>query len=187
MIYDYQDQEGWVSVWVGSCTDGQALEQYLSTVYLEDGEDIEAYFLPENRERPCEEELRECFNGEFFNRFEYDFGLTFDEDFREAEVFPAATRDMAELLDPFSDSIGFLPAVKALSPAVLNALPACNTALVLYGFRYDGSITEAARDGVRLRFLGAFPASTSCLIVASATKLPMPSLTFLPARMIWLW
>ena len=158
MIYDYQDQEGWVSVWVGSCTDGQALEQYLSTVYLEDEEDIEAYFLPENRERPCEEELRECFNGEFFNRFEYDFGLTFDEDFREAEVFPAATRDMAELLDPFSDSIGFLPAVKALSPAVLNALPACNTALILYGFQYDGSITEAARDGVRLRFLGAFPA-----------------------------
>ncbi|MCI9529983.1 MAG: hypothetical protein HFF16_09845, partial [Angelakisella sp.] len=52
MIYDYQDQEGWVSVWVGSCTDGRALEQYLSTVYLEDEEDIEAYFLPENRERP---------------------------------------------------------------------------------------------------------------------------------------
>ena len=65
---------------------------------------------------------------------------------------------MAELLNPFSDSIGFLPAVKALSPAVLNALPACNTALVLYSFRYDGSITEAAHDGVRLRFLGAFPA-----------------------------
>ena len=55
-------------------------------------------------------------------------------------------------------TVAVVPAVKALSPAVLNALPACNTALVLYSFRYDGSITEAAHDGVQLRFLGAFPA-----------------------------
>lgn len=161
MIYDYEDNEGWVSVWVGNFPDYKALDDYLSTQYFDSSRAEEALaglFLPENRDRPFEKELRELFEGGTFCQFEYDFGLTFDEDFREAEVFPAATRDMAELLDPFSDSIGFLPAVKALSPAVLNALPACNTALVLYGFRYDGSITEAARDGVRLRFLGAFPA-----------------------------
>ena len=40
-------------------------------------------FLPENAGRPFEEELRDCFNGEGYNQFGYDFGLVFDEDFRE--------------------------------------------------------------------------------------------------------
>ena len=40
MIYDYEEQEGWVSVWVGNCTGYSALDRYLSTVYLEDGEEI---------------------------------------------------------------------------------------------------------------------------------------------------
>lgn len=43
MIYDYEEQEGWVSVWVGNCTGYSALDRYLSTVYLEDGEDRRWY------------------------------------------------------------------------------------------------------------------------------------------------
>ena len=37
-----------------------------------------------------------------------------------------------------------------------------------------------------LLFLGACPASTSCLIAASATNAPIPSFTILPERIIWL-
>jgi hypothetical protein len=36
-----------------------------------------------------------------------------------------------------------------------------------------------------LHFFGVFPAKTSCLIVASAIKAPMLSLTIRPLRMIW--
>ena len=154
MIYDYEEQEGWVSVWVGNCTGYSALDRYLSTVYLEDGEEMEAFFLPENRERPWEGELREMFGGERFNQFEYDFGLTFDEDFREAEVFDAATRDLGALLEPFTNSGDFLPEVKKLDT---SQLPDCNAAVLLYDFRYTGGIPKAEHEGVSLRFLGSFP------------------------------
>ena len=38
MIYDYADQEGWVSIWVGNCAGYETLNAYLSTVYLEEWE-----------------------------------------------------------------------------------------------------------------------------------------------------
>ena len=69
MIYDYQDQEGWVSVWVGNCGRWAALDEYLSDVYLEEWENCRPHpkalealakvFLPENAGRPFEEELRD--------------------------------------------------------------------------------------------------------------------------------
>ena len=81
MIYDYDDQEGYVSIWIGNCTDYSVLEEYISTVYLDEEEDfddglhppkrLEKVFLPSNRDRACEEELRESFNNEFYNQFEY--------------------------------------------------------------------------------------------------------------------
>ncbi len=115
---------------------------------------MEAFFLPENRERPWEGELREMFGGERFNQFEYDFGLTFDEDFREAEVFPGATRDMGQLLEPFSCSGDFIPAARALDT---SHLPECNAAVLLYNLRYTGGVQKAEQEGVSLRFLGSFP------------------------------
>ena len=164
MIYDYADREGWVSIWVGNCDSYDALDRYLSTVYLEEWEnwephpkalaELEKIFLPENRDRPCEEELREMFNGEMYNRFEYDFGLSFDEDFREAEVFPGATRDMGQLLEPFSCSGDFIPAARALDT---SHLPECNAAVLLYNLRYTGGVQKAEQEGVSLRFLGSFP------------------------------
>lgn len=40
-------------------------------------------FIPAYRHRDCEEELKKSFNYELFNQFKYDFGLSFDDDFRE--------------------------------------------------------------------------------------------------------
>lgn len=153
MIYDYEDQEGWVSVWVGSFPDYETLDRYLSTAYIEDEAAVEALFLPENRDRPFEEELREHFNGESFCRFEYDFGLTFDEDFREAQVLEAPTRELEQLI-PFSESTGFVPLIRERYG---DSLPACNAAVALYNLRYTGGVAETEHDGCSLRFLGSFP------------------------------
>ena len=150
MIYDYEDNEGWVSVWVGNFTDYETLDGYLSTDYDGVPEDS---FLPENRNRPFEEELREHFNGETFCQFEYDFGLTFDEDFREAQVLPRPARDLEELI-PFSESTGFVPLIREQYG---DTLPAYNAALALYNFRYTGGVETVSRDGCYLRFLGCYP------------------------------
>lgn len=163
MIYDYQDQEGWVSVWAGTFPDYQTLDRYLSDVYLEEWENfqphpkaleaLEKVFLPENRDRPFEEELRDCFNGESYNQFCYDFGLVFDEDFREAQVLPRPTKDLEELI-PFSESSGYVPLIRERYG---DTLPPCNAAVALYDFRYTGAVEEARHDGIWLRFLGCYP------------------------------
>ncbi|MCM1327025.1 MAG: hypothetical protein NC243_10335 [Lachnoclostridium sp.] len=36
MIYDYEEKEGFVSLWVGKCKDYDTIDEYLSTIYLED-------------------------------------------------------------------------------------------------------------------------------------------------------
>lgn len=164
MIYDYEDQEGYVSLWIGQCSNYQVIDEYLSTVYLEgsfDG-DIEKAeqnefwkkrFLPENRSRACEEELKDHFHYETFNQFEYDFGLTFDEDFREANVLDSCTGDLEKLFGDFSESSSFLDAAKAIVPR----LPECNTAVALYDFKYEGGIAKASHENITLFFAGYFP------------------------------
>ena len=157
MIYDYEDNEGWVSVWVGNFPDYKALDDYLSTQYFDSSRAEEALaglFLPENRDRPFEKELRELFEGGTFCQFEYDFGLTFDEDFREAEVFDAPTRELTKLLELFSNSGDFLPEAAKLDT---GSLPEYNAAVLLYNLRYTGGVEEADHNGAGLRFLGCFP------------------------------
>ncbi|MDE5892534.1 MAG: immunity 22 family protein [Acetatifactor sp.] len=161
MIYDYHDQEGYVSIWIGNCKDNDVLREYMSTVYLDDDEDfddglhppkrLEKIFLPANKDRACEEELREDFNNELYNQFEYDFGLTFDEDFMEADVYDSAPGSIEELLTGFSFCTSFMEGAKKLENV---HLPECNAALVLYNFKYTGGIPEAEHEGVHLYFLG---------------------------------
>lgn len=92
MIHDYKKKVGYISFWVGNCRDFSVVDHYLSTVYLDDdvaretgqavetveGNVLNKLFLPANRDRACEKELKEYFGGEVFNQFEYDFGLSFD-------------------------------------------------------------------------------------------------------------
>lgn len=53
MIYDYEDQEGYVSIWIGNCKDYDVLDQYLSTVYLDDEEDFDDGLHPPRRLKKC--------------------------------------------------------------------------------------------------------------------------------------
>ncbi len=163
MIYDYEDQEGYVSLWVGICSGYQVINEYLSTAYLEESFDGKAerinqnriwdkLFLPQNISRACEKELKDYFNYESFNQFEYDFGLTFDEDFREANVLEYCTGDLEKLFGDFSESGLFLDEAKAAAPY----LPECNTAVALYDFKYEGGISKVSHENVTLYFLSYF-------------------------------
>lgn len=164
MIYDYEEKEGWVSLWAGKCSAYSVIDEYLSTTYFDedfDG-DIEKaeqsdvwknLFIPANRDRACEKELKESFNYEFFNQFEYDFGLSFDEDFREARVLDCDTKDLEQLFDGFSCCDSFMDKIKELGS---SHLPECNTAVVLYDFKYEGGISEVKHDNICLYFLGYF-------------------------------
>ena len=113
------------------------IDEYLSTIYfdedfdgdVEKAEQKEIWkerFLPANRHRDCEAEIKESFNYEFFNQFEYDFGLTFDEDFREAHVLACETRNLEQLFDGFSYCDSFLEQIKNLQA---EDIPACNAAI----------------------------------------------------------
>lgn len=162
MIYDYEEKEGYVSLWIGKCKDYSAIDDYLSTKDFDDDfdGDIEKaesneiwkkLFIPANRDRPFEEELKELFNYEFFNQFEYDFGLSFDEDFREAEVLDGDTKNLEKLFSGFSYCDSFLDKVIKMKN---SHLPECNTAVALYDFKYDGSILKAEHENFQLYFLG---------------------------------
>lgn len=162
MIYDYKEKEGYVSLWIGKCKERSVIDKYLSTEYFEESFDGDVekaeqserwkkFFLPANRDRDCEEELKDRFNYECFNQFEYDFGLSFDEDFREAEVLDYDTKDLEELFDGFSCCDSFLERIKELD---MSHLHECNTAIVLYDFKYEGGILEAEHEDIYLRFFG---------------------------------
>lgn len=164
MIYDYEEKEGYVSLWVGTCMDYSTIDKYLSTTYFDepfDGDIEQAeqsdvwknLFIPANQHRDCEEELKEHFNYEFFNQFEYDFGLSFDEDFREACVLDYDTKDLEKLFGGFSHCDTFMDKIKELKNC---HLPECNTAIALYDFKYDGGIIKAEHEHIHLYFLGYF-------------------------------
>jgi len=162
-IYSYRGREYCVSIWLGKCGTFEELDDYLSTVYIDeenlDDEGLEKFFdglglfLESNKNRPCEEELRNCFY-DFYNQFEYDFGLAFDGDFREANVLEAFSDDIYTLLNMFSSYGTFIENVAA---SVGNPLPqAYNAAVILYDFKYDGRIKSIAHENVKLDFIGSF-------------------------------
>jgi len=129
---------------------------YLSTVYIDDMNKekmLNELFLPCNKNRPCEQELKNIFD-EFYNQFEYDFGLSFDEDFREASVLEGFSDNLDTLLSGFSASNTFLDEVKLSTCAPLTQ--PYNAIVVLYNFQYDGSITEVKHENLNLQFIGNF-------------------------------
>lgn len=156
MISSYEGEEGYVSLWVGTCSDFSVLDQYL-TEKDEDFDEEENGFLPANQNRACEEELKEYFSYAPFNQFEYDFGLTFDDDFREAGVFECGTRDIKKLLEGFSNlsdlDVSRLEIGEG-QPSVLDELPECNAVVALYEFKYQGGISKVEHQGLTLYFLG---------------------------------
>ncbi|MCM1327026.1 MAG: immunity 22 family protein [Lachnoclostridium sp.] len=113
---------------------------------------MEKVFISANQSRDCEEELKEYFNYEYYNQFEYDFGLVFDEDFREANVLDYDTENLEILFDGFSCSDSFIDEAKMNC----SQMQKCNTAVALYDFKYEGNIHVAEHESISLHFLGYF-------------------------------
>jgi len=159
MIYDYQEKKGYVSLWIGKCKNYNIVDDYLSTIYLDENDsDIwKDLYIPANKNRDCEEELKEYFNYEYFNQFEYDFGLSFDEDFREAEVLDYDTKNIRELFDGFSYYDLFRDKLIEVNDKYYLEF---NTAIALYDFKYEGNIVEAEHENIHLYFLGYFEYSS---------------------------
>lgn len=153
MIYDYRDADGYVSLWVGKCDNYDILNNYLSTVYLDEEDEsndvLKKVFISSNKDRDCEEELKNAFD-EYYNQFEYDFGLSFDEDLRDSRVLDQCIDDLEVLFDGFSYYDTFIDEAKM----VHKPFSKCNAAVALYDFKYSGNILESKHKDISLYFLG---------------------------------
>lgn len=73
------------------------------------------------------------------------------EGYNSGMVYDSATDNIEELLTGFTCYTSFLEEAKTWENA---HLPECNTALILYDYKYTGGIREAEQEGVHLYFLG---------------------------------
>ena len=122
-------EDGYVSIWLGICSSYDELDEYLTAKYDEDGEAINS-------------------------RFEEDFQLRFDEDFREADVADESSGDLEVLLEGFSAYDTFINEVKT---SLGNPLAQFyNSAVLLYNFKYDGGIMDIQHEDLSLDFVGSF-------------------------------
>ena len=122
-------KNGYVSIWLGICNNYYELNNYLTSNYNEDGEVIKS-------------------------RFEEDFKLYFDEDFREADVADETSDDLEVLLEGFSAYETFINEVKTALGNPLTQL--YNSTILIYDFKYDGDIKDAQHEGLCLDFIGSF-------------------------------
>ena len=148
------EKEDYVSLWLGNFTSSETLDEYLDTKYSDEKgfqKHLKDLFTPENADRPFEQDLKQFFN-EFYNVFEYDFGLVSDDDFIEAEVFPEASDRIGSLLLPFSFSEQIIPLFE--EKLGLTVEQPYNTVILLFNLAYEGQVTFAERKGVSVKFMG---------------------------------
>jgi len=120
-------EDGLVSVWIGSA---QCLDDWTRAIEVpvsEDGDFAESEF------------------GQAF-----DLGY-YDTDYQEAEFYPSGRSNIDLLLRGVSYDDQVIPAVEKLDHSVTDA---DNCFALLYNYRYDGGKTEWRGHGVRLRFVG---------------------------------
>jgi hypothetical protein len=125
------ESKGVASVWGGIADSDQALDDYLTFTFNEDGEAI-----------PCQ--------------FGKDFGIDwYDEDFLEASKSDYKTRSFQELLAKHSGGPGLITKLVRLVGKQLSF--DADTIVILYDFVYDGRVPLVEGGAVSLRFLGTVP------------------------------
>lgn len=156
---------GFMSVWFGNFANEDAYWHYLEDIYCVEDEEqhdprynmmepdferaLAVLFEPENAGRPFEADLRKIFDLRF-NCFEYDFGVTFDQDFQVGGFCAEVTTDLGALLGEWQDL------AEALAPLLQNgALPKpCNCFFAIPSCRYNGYVQSAGGPGYTLDFMG---------------------------------
>ncbi|MBR5486330.1 MAG: immunity 22 family protein [Oscillospiraceae bacterium] len=150
----YCEKENYVAMWVGNFESSEILDEYMDTKFSDErgfAKHLKDLFVPENANRPFENDLKQFFD-EFYNVFEYDFGVVSDDDFIEAEVFPQKSNRIGTLLLPFSFSEQIIPLFEEKFGLTLDE--EYNTVILLYNLEYHGQVTQAEHDGLSVKFVG---------------------------------
>lgn len=107
-------------------------------------------FQEKNKMRPFEEQLEDLFE-EVFNRFEYDFGVTFDQDFQIINYCGKPSSDFAAVLGEWAnDSL-----LNALKEEIGESLPkAYNCFFAIPSCIYNGYTKGVTTEQYSLDFLG---------------------------------
>lgn len=121
-------EEGAVSLWIGQADSPDALDAYMQTGYSEDGDLIPSPFAR-------------------------DFGIRYyDEDFREAQHYEKPSRSIRDLLRGYSyDDVVIPKFIQLLGESFPEEV---NVVVMLYNFKYVGSVQENTGEGVKLRYMG---------------------------------
>lgn len=121
-------EEGWVSLWLGTAPDADALNDHVELSYNDDGELIASSFM-------------------------LDFSLLrWDEDFREADHLETASPLVAEVLSGFSYDSRL---IEQFQQQLGRTLPtAVNAVVLLYNYRHQPTAVPQASGDVQLEFVG---------------------------------
>ncbi|MEO0838325.1 MAG: immunity 22 family protein [Cyanobacteria bacterium J06643_5] len=121
------EEIGTVSLWLGKTNSPESLENILQIFYSEDGD----------------------FEGSVFTRA---FGINFyDDDFREAEFLEESYNNIDNLLEDFSYDNIIIPRFSAVISPLQQRF---NTVVLLFNFRYSGTIEEW-EETVYLKYFGS--------------------------------
>jgi hypothetical protein len=121
-------EEGVVSLWVGQADSPDALDAYLEFGYTEDGDRIPSPFAA-------------------------DFGIRYDEDFREAQYYDNPSRSVRGLLQGYSyDGVIVPKFVQLLGESLPEDV---NAVVLLYNFRHNAGAGTGTGGAVRLRYAGS--------------------------------
>jgi hypothetical protein len=120
------EEEGAVSLWLGTANSREAFEEMLEVSFSEDGD----------------------FLGSPFSRA---FGIEYyEEGLKEAEYFDQPSNDLGELLSGASYDDVIVDRFRSQGAQAGSS----NCVILLYNYRHD-TPTEWSSDGVLLRFFGA--------------------------------
>lgn len=122
------EEIGTVSLWLGVTDSPGSLENILQVSYSEDGD----------------------FEGSAFSRA-FNIGF-YDEDFREAEVLEGSYDSIDALLSGFSYEDIIIPRFSNLIGSLTKKF---NTVVLLYNYKYDGSVIQLQDQSLNLLFFGS--------------------------------
>lgn len=167
--FNCERKAGNLSIWFGCFPCREDFYRYIRTIYCADFEEyeeddfepicylerqkfedaLEMVFRPEYESRPEEAYYHKVFDWHF-NRFQYDFGVTFDEDFCIVGSCEYPTCDVSEILDEWQSE---LKLVKKLFPEGKSETP-YNCFIAIPSFRYLGAVKRIELEDGVVEYIG---------------------------------
>ena len=167
--FNCERKAGNLSIWFGCFPCREDFYRYIQTIYCSDlaeeeaddlnglcylerqefEEELEMVFRPEYENRREETYYQGAFDGHF-NRFKYDFGVTFDEDFCIAGSCEYPTHEVSAILDEWQEELN---SVKKLFPEG-KSKAAYNCFIAIPSFRYLGEVKRVELENGVMEYIG---------------------------------